>query len=160
MFGNVWVIVQAMLENVINSIKRAIGLVFPGFLPQKHKGHLNYITLEEVIEFNKLVTGEGGLLRDRAGLERAIMRPQTAAYYEDADIARQASLLIEGVAAIHAFIDGNKRTALLTGLTFLEVNGYKVRDAHNVIGKRIEELVIGHDIELFTTWLRSRIQSL
>ena len=107
-----------------------------------------------------MVTSQAGLLRDRGGLESAIMRPQTAAYYEGADISIQTALLIDGVAMIHAFIDGNKRSALLTGVTFLEVNGFTLRDSQNVIGKQIEKLVIERDVALFTEWLRTHIRPL
>ncbi len=113
-----------------------------------------------MIDFNKFVTSQAGLLRDQAGLESAIMRPQMAAYYEEADITKQTALLIDGIAMIYAFVDGNKRTALLVGVTFLDVNGYKLLDSHNILGQQIEQLVIGRDIELFTKWLQSRIQSL
>jgi len=48
---------------------------------------------------------------DRGRLESALARPQNAAAYEDADIVRQAATFFWGVAANHAFRDGNKRTA-------------------------------------------------
>ena len=60
----------------------------------------------------------------------------------------------------HAFIDGNKRTALLVGVTFLFVNGYELQHSRHVLGEKIEELVIGRDIDLFTEWLRIRIKKL
>ena len=54
------------------------------------------------------------------------MRPQHAAYYANADIAEQAAFLLCGIAENQPFIDGNKRTALVVTLTFLELNGYLV----------------------------------
>ena len=44
--------------------------------------------------------------------------------YADADLAEQAATLIWGIAENQAFIDGNKRLALVVTLTFLEVNGF------------------------------------
>jgi death on curing protein len=155
-FGKLKGIVKNKTANAIELITQQIQAIFL----KKKPGKYRYITIGEVIEFNKLVTSQGGLLRDQAGLEGAIMRPQTADYYEDADIAKQVALLIDGVAMVHAFIDGNKRTALLTGVTFLDINGYKLRDAQGLLGRQIEELVVGRDIELFTKWLRSHIQIL
>lgn len=119
-----------------------------------------YTSFEEVIQVNEMVTNQGGLLRDKAGLESAIMRPQMAAFYDKADIVQQTALLIDGVAMAHAFIDGNKRTALLVGVTFLFVNGYELQHSRHVLGEKIEELVIGRDIDLFTEWLRIRIKKL
>ena len=57
-------------------------------------------------------------------LESALARPRNAAAYEDADIARQAATLFWGVAANHAFRDGNKRTAVVVLRSFLNLNGY------------------------------------
>jgi death-on-curing protein len=87
------------------------------------------------------------------------MRPQMVAFYEDANIVIQTAVLIEGVAMAHSFIDGNKRTALLAGITFLDINGYALRDAHNVIGKQIEELVVTRNTKQFREWLQSHIQT-
>lgn len=142
-------------------IKGLVQGIFQGaHLSGQKQREYQYITLEEVIEFNKLLTRQAGLLRDRGGLESAIMRPQTAAYYKEADIATQTALLIDGIAMAHAFIDGNKRTALLAGVTFLEINGYKLQGGQNQLGKQIGVLVTGQDIELFTKWLRVRIKML
>lgn len=46
-------------------------------------------------------------------LESALVRPQNAAAYEDADIIRQAATLFWGITSNHAFRDGNKRTAVV-----------------------------------------------
>ena len=46
-----------------------------------------------------------------------------AAYYEEADIDRQATLLGTGVSQAQAFLDGNKRTAFQALDAFLWVNG-------------------------------------
>jgi len=46
-----------------------------------------------------------------------------AAAYEDADLVRQAATLFWGVAANHAFRDGNKRTAVVILRSFLNLNG-------------------------------------
>ena len=45
---------------------------------QKRTKDYLYLTVEEVIEFNVRVTNVQGQLRDRAGLESAIIRPQKA----------------------------------------------------------------------------------
>ena len=54
------------------------------------------------------------------------MRPRMAAYYEDADLVRQAATLIAGLAYNHAFVDGNKRSAEMAGFVFLRANGPRV----------------------------------
>ena len=64
-------------------------------------------------------------LRDEGLLESALKRPQMAAYYEGADIIRQATLLGTGISQAQAFLDGNKRTAFQTLDAFLWVNGWE-----------------------------------
>jgi hypothetical protein len=56
-------------------------------------------------------------LRNKAGLESALARPETYARYQEADIALQATVLAHGIAEGQQYIDGNKRTALIAMLT-------------------------------------------
>jgi death on curing protein len=90
-----------------------------------------YLTLDDVLGLYGLIVGGSAneaadQLRNRAGLESALARPATYAHYEDADLALQAAVLAHGIAEGQLFIDGNKRTALVAMLTFLEVNGFRV----------------------------------
>ena len=101
--------------------------------------------------------GDQALLRDRAGLESAIMRPQMASHYKDADIVEQAALLVDGISMSQAFLDGNKRTALIACVTFLDINGFKLKRKNEEFGKKIEALAVTRDMEHFTLWLRKRI---
>ena len=87
-----------------------------------------YLTSGEVIAFNREILRRAGqpagLLREQGLLESAVQRPQNAAYYAGADIITQAALYMVGIALNHPFVDGNKRTGYITGMTFLQVNGY------------------------------------
>ncbi len=90
-----------------------------------------YLTLADVLELHALIIGATAAeaadqLRNRAGLESAIARPETYAHYQDADLALQAAVLGHGIAEGQQFIDGNKRTALISMLVFLEINGWRV----------------------------------
>ncbi len=157
--------VKSVVANSINlsSLLASQSQRLPTRLVQRFRPKKDYlyITVDEVIEFNIKVTSEVGLLRDKSGLEGAITRPQMAAYYESADIATQTALLVEGIAMAHSFVDGNKRTALLACVTFLDVNGYKLKStAHNVLSRQIEAIVITRNIESFKGWLRSNIRRL
>jgi death-on-curing protein len=67
------------------------------------------------------------LLRSPEGLESAVMRPRNVALYEeDADIPLQAAYLAHGIAEGQHFLDGNKRTALVTMEVFLNMNGIEL----------------------------------
>nr|BBH86795.1 hypothetical protein KTC_15460 [Thermosporothrix sp. COM3] len=59
----------------------------------------------------------------------------------------------------HPFVDGNKRTALIAGLTFLALNGQELHDAQGAIGPEIERLVITHDVPYLLDWLTPRLQA-
>ncbi|GCE51098.1 hypothetical protein [Thermosporothrix hazakensis] len=48
----------------------------------------------------------------------------------------------------HPFVDGNKCTALIAGLIFLEQNGQELHNTQGAIGPEIERLVIMHDVPL------------
>jgi death-on-curing family protein len=64
------------------------------------------------------------VLPDR--LLAALNRPEQYAGYEDADLATQAAVLAHGIVKNHAFDDGNKRTALVTMVMFLKLNGLQL----------------------------------
>lgn len=90
-----------------------------------------YLTLADVLELHGLIIGATATeaadqLRNRAGLESALARPETYAHYQDADLALQAAVLAHGIAEGQQFVDGNKRTALIAMLTFLEINGWRI----------------------------------
>lgn len=90
-----------------------------------------YLTLADVLELFALIIGASPAeaadqLRNRAGLESAIVRPETYAHYQGADLPLQAAVLAHGIAETQCFIDGNKRVALISMLTFLEINGWRV----------------------------------
>lgn len=88
---------------------------------------LIYLTLEDALELYAGTTEQAAaLLRSRSALEGALARPATYAHYQNADLALQAAVLAHGIAESQAFLDGNKRLALVAMLTFLEANGYRV----------------------------------
>lgn len=64
-------------------------------------------------------------IRDIGLLESAVARPrQRHAHDEQATIFDLAALYAHGIARNHAFVDGNKRTALLAIRVFLYRNGH------------------------------------
>lgn len=92
---------------------------------------LVYLTLEDALEVHAAIIGgtneqAASALRSRSALEGALARPATYAHYRAADLALQAAVLAHGIAESQAFLDGNKRLALVAMLTFLEANGYLI----------------------------------
>jgi death-on-curing protein len=67
--------------------------------------------------------GQGGL-RDAGLLESALSRPRHRfAYRRESRITDLAASYTAAIVQDHPFIDGNKRTAFLVGVLFLEMNG-------------------------------------
>ncbi|MGC4025121.1 MAG: type II toxin-antitoxin system death-on-curing family toxin [Mesorhizobium sp.] len=65
-------------------------------------------------------------LRDENALESALARPEQKAYYGDPTIHELAAAYVFGIARNHAFVDGNKRTAIVAAATFLVLNGHEL----------------------------------
>jgi len=65
-------------------------------------------------------------LRDAGLLHSALGRPRHLFAFTDPtpDVPTLAAAYAFGIAKNHAFIDGNKRTALVVCLTFIALNGY------------------------------------
>lgn len=99
-------------------------------------------------------------LRDQAGLESALGRPRNYAHYQEADLALQATALAHGVAESQAFVDGNKRLALVSMLTFLEVNGYEVNATDPELADWIIGLSAGTTPEELAELIRSRLRTI
>lgn len=63
-------------------------------------------------------------VRDEGLLQNALQRPVNKWQYEHADTFECAAAYAFGIAKAHAFVDGNKRTAFVTSVTFLRLNGW------------------------------------
>jgi death-on-curing protein len=63
-------------------------------------------------------------VRDENALESALARAENKTVYGNPDIHELAAAYIFGIARNHAFVDGNKRTAIVAAGAFLIINGY------------------------------------
>jgi death-on-curing protein len=122
-----------------------------------------YLKLGDVLELYGLIIGgtaaeAGNQLRNHDGLESALARPETYAHYQDADLALQAAVLAHGIAEGQQFIDGNKRTALVAMLTFLEVNGWRVEASDPELADWILSFSAGATPETVASLLRSAMR--
>jgi len=73
----------------------------------------------------ELLAEHGGApgIRDEGLLDSALARPQNVYSYGNADLFTLTAAYISGIVRNHPFIDGNKRTAFMTGYVFLGRNG-------------------------------------
>lgn len=130
---------------------------------------VRYLTLAEVIGLHERLMREyrqDSVLMDEGKLESAVLRPQHAAYYEEAVLVRQGALLLAGIAQAHAFKDGNKRLALLACATFLRVNGVGIVAEHNEFAQAVLDFVPRHEgdpegaVYVLALWLERRARLL
>lgn len=87
------------------------------------------ISVEQVREIHDLIlSSEPGLVGEHAGyLEGALNRVETAQFYEGVDdLFDLAAHYARAIGQGHCFADANKRTGLVTCLTFLELHGVTV----------------------------------
>jgi death-on-curing protein len=71
--------------------------------------------------------GGSKAIRDETLLDSALAKPLNVfAYSDNPDIFWLAASYAFGIARNHAFVDGNKRTALVVSMTFLDRNGWDV----------------------------------
>lgn len=90
-----------------------------------------WLEKEEVLVIHDLQLAEhGGAegIRDEGLLESALGRPKNLLAYgrKPVLLTQLAAAYAHGLISNHAFIDGNKRTALVVALTFLELNGKEI----------------------------------
>jgi death-on-curing protein len=84
-----------------------------------------WLDLDIVVDFHTeqltLFGGPDGI-RDLGLLESALTRPQNKFAYGETDLAALAAAYGFGIARNHPFVDGNKRTALVSLIVFLNLN--------------------------------------
>lgn len=108
----------------------------------------SWIDLPEVIALHdQLLSLFGGPegIRDQALLESALGRPPQHFALGVEDRLDLAALYTEALIRNHPFVDGNKRTAFVVGVLFLELNGHvfeapEAEAARAVLGLAAAEL--------------------
>jgi death-on-curing protein len=120
---------------------------------------MNILSLEQLLEIHILVvqaTGGSQGLRDLGRLEAAIATQTQNVFGEElyTSIPEKATALIRGIIADHPFVDGNKRSAMLAGLTLLEINGIHFIAKAGEIENFAVKIAIEHlDVPQIVAWL-------
>jgi len=116
------------------------------------KGYIDFLTLAEVIEIHKnqiaLYGGERGI-RDYNLLSSAIYIPQSTfdGKYLHESLFDMAGAYLFHICQNHPFIDGNKRTALVCALVFLDFNGIDIDDPDGQLYKLVMKVASGKEIK-------------
>lgn len=90
-----------------------------------------FLTVDDVLAIHQLVIARAGSsagVRDKNLLESAVLHPQVFVFgqYLYTDVFRMDAAYCFHIIKNHPFVDGNKRTGILTAITFLEKNGLDV----------------------------------
>jgi death-on-curing protein len=105
---------------------------------------LRFLTLVEVEEIHSnQINLYGGFpgVRDATLLESAVAMPAMTygGQFLHEDLPAMAAAYLFHIAQNHAFVDGNKRTAIVAALEFLKLNGIEIKAS----GRSLEKLVLG-----------------
>ncbi len=117
------------------------------------------LTLEEVVQLHVLVLDQSGGssgIRDVGRLHSAIATQDQQVFGEQLykTIYEKAAALIRGIIGDHPFSDGNKRTAMLSGITLLELNGCHFHAREHQIEDFAVAVAVDHlEISVIAEWL-------
>lgn len=118
----------------------------------------SWISASDAIAFQAiLIDRYGGTsgIADLALIESAMSRPQQVYHYETRDLFVLAATYGHSIIKNHGFVDGNKRTAFVVTLVFLEINDVPVTIDQAEAVMMVEGLASGRiERESFASWLR------
>ena len=127
---------------------------------------IEYLTEEFVFYIHMVAIDEtfceyDGHVKDVALFKSAVLLPQQTFGGEDLypKIIDKASCYLRSLAMDHPFYDGNKRTALLSTIIFLEMNGYKITCNNDTLYNFTKEIVENkYSIEKIANMLNSYVR--
>ena len=127
---------------------------------------MKYLTVADILLLHSLAIDEfGGShgLRDLGLLESAVMRPQ--ATFDNKDLYKtiydKAAALVHSLLMNHQFVDGNKRTAMFSVMTFLELNGQVFTAKQKEVVEYALYIENSHpEIEEISLWLKNHSEKI
>ncbi len=118
------------------------------------------LTLEQLLQIHTLVvqkTGGSAGVRDLGRLESVIASQTQFVFGEELYVGlfEKAAAIIRGIIGDHPFVDGNKRTGMLSGLTFLALNGFQFKGEEGLIEDFAVRVAVDHlSIKEIADWLK------
>lgn len=123
---------------------------------------MNWLTVQDLELIHlQIIDESGGSLgtRDAGRLESAIAAMQQHTFGQELypSVFLKAAVLSRGIIADHPFIDGNKRSGIMSGLIFLNLNGY---DTVKLSDKDMEDFAVQIAVERcaveeIATWFKT-----
>ncbi len=109
-----------------------------------------------------LLALHGGMagLRDEDLLESALARAQQSWNYGSPDRVETAAAYTAGIVCDDRFFDGYKRAGFVTGILFLELNGYRFTASEEEAAQAVLSLAAGQMDEIgYTNFLRANVMT-
>ncbi len=128
-----------------------------------NKDDVRFLAVADVLTIHENTIGyEGGMagLRDPGLLESAVLMPQQqfGGEYLHPGLAEMAAAYLFHIAQNHAFHDGNKRTAVLAALIFLDVNGVSSLPPPDELEEKTLAVAAGKATkDELTAWMRAQL---
>lgn len=122
---------------------------------------MQFLTLEYILQMHALVLlRDGGAdgVSDIGRLEAVVATQHQVVFGEELykTVHEKAAAIIRSIIGDHPFSDGNKRTAMLSGLTFLELNGYEFTAEQGELEDFAVDVAVKHyGVEEIAAWLES-----
>ncbi len=121
--------------------------------------------MDEVVRIHEaVVSAAGGSLgiRDAGLLDAAVHAPQSSygGEFLYPGLFDMAAVYLLHIAANHAFVDGNKRTAWVAARTFLVLNGYRAKPKWRAVVSMVESIGNGRtrSWKEISSWLASHAE--
>lgn len=127
---------------------------------------MKYLTQDDIERLHiEIIDASGGShgIRDKGRIDSAVAAQKQMVFGEELykTIFDKAAALARGIIADHPFIDGNKRTGIMSGIMLMELNGY---DMSRLIDRELEEFAIciavnKPDIPTIAAWFKRYSQN-
>ncbi|MDO8183881.1 MAG: type II toxin-antitoxin system death-on-curing family toxin [bacterium] len=127
---------------------------------------MRYLTGEELLIIHSLIieeTGGSHGVRDVSLLASIIAKPKMQFGGKDLypGVFTKAAVIFESIASYHVFIDGNKRTAIITAARFLNLNGYNLHlDNKTLEDFTLQAVVEKLSIEVIAIWFKKKAKKI
>lgn len=121
---------------------------------------MQYLTAEEILILHARVVDETGGshgVRDAGLLQSIAERPKTTFGGREMyrGIFAKAAVYLDSIIHYHVFVDGNKRTALISTARFLHVNQHKLTATNEAVEKYVLKVAVEKpEINEIARWLK------
>lgn len=125
--------------------------------------NITFLSVDDVLLLHTdTVNTDGGShgVRDHGLLDAAVAMPrqQFSGEFLHEDMAAMAAAYLFHIAQNHPFVDGNKRTAVMSALAFLQVNDIDRSPEQDELEAITRQVAAGKlTKDALTKWVRSRI---